>query len=256
MTFIGILRAAVFVATSIIMIPIFMLPIAHAGMQVAPLVIEMENAPGQSSAIRVRNTSAGEIPVEVSVVRREVGPSGNTINVPADADFVIFPPQTVIPGQQTQVFRFQYLGGAGAEKSASYYIYASQLPVFLGAEESVQNSSVRINFLYEYGVSVHMVPPGAEPGLEVTNASPVKLEGGAPGVRLTITNEGNRFARASEHELVIETETWTTTFDSAALKTGLNNGMWLPGQTFEINFPVQEKAAGRIDASFEFVGEQ
>ena len=228
---------------------------ASAGMQVAPLIIELADAPGTSGSFQVKNTSTADLPVEVTVMHREIGPDGNTINVPADGDFVIFPPQMLIPGLETQVFRFQYLGNPDAAKSQSYYIFATQLPVDLDATADTKGVSARISFLYEYGVAVHMVPHGAKPNMVVLQAKPKARADGSPGVALTIRNDGNRFARASEHELTVRYNGGSQTFGRDVLKAGLDNGMWLPGQTFEIDFPLAKMPSGEVTASFRYVAE-
>ena len=230
-------------------------PQAHANMQVTPLIIELGKTPGQAGAFSVRNTSTKEIPVSISVVRREVGTDEPINLIPADADFIVFPPQTVIAPQGTQSFRFQYVGDDLSNISSSYYIYASQLPVeFDEDKEFTGGFRARLNFLYEYGVSVNLIPDGAEPALVVTNAKRATIDNGKPGVALTIENQGNRFGRASEHELTIVTGSGTTEFDAGQLRAGLNNGMWLPGQSFEITFPVEKRATGNISATFEYLG--
>jgi fimbrial chaperone protein len=225
-----------------------------ANMHVSPLVIELSNAPGTSGAFQVRNTATGEIPIEVSIVRREFSDSDPAILTPADEDFIIFPPQAVIPGQQAQNFRFQYIGSATPEVSTSYYFYARQVPVSFDEDANASNFTARINFLFEYGISVNMIPDGARPQLVATSAQPVRMDNGAPGVSLLIENVGNRFGRASEHELTIETGSGSTFFDAGALKAGLDNGVWLPGQKFEIKFPLEKKATGKIEAIFEYGG--
>ena len=228
---------------------------AHANMQVTPLIIELGKTPGQSGAFSVRNTSTNEIPVSISVVRREVGTDEPVELIPADADFIIFPPQTVIGPQAIQSFRFQYVGDDTANVSSSYYIYASQLPVEFDEDKEFTGSfRARLNFLYEYGVSVNLIPDGAAPALVVTNAARATMDDGKPAVELTIENQGNRFGRASEHELTIVTGSGTSEFNAGQLRAGLNNGMWLPGQSFEIKFPVEKRATGNISATFDYLG--
>ena len=58
---------------------------------VEPLFLEI--APTQSAAIRVRNTSDAAIPVEVLFFKRDVEAQGIQTRIPADDDFIIFPPQ-------------------------------------------------------------------------------------------------------------------------------------------------------------------
>lgn len=226
---------------------------ANAGMQVSPIIMEIPNQPGSTGSIRVQNTGPKEIPVAISVVERTLDATGKLVNRPADADFVVFPPQAVINGRDAQQFRFQFIGNGDLGKSASYYLFATQLPVDLDAEETNTGFQARLNFLYEYGVAVHAVPSDARPQLDVEHARAVKLPDGRPGVELTITNNGNRFGRASEHELQINYASGSESYSPAKLKKGLKSGMWLPGQTHIVKFPVK-KQPKNIEAVFEYVG--
>ena len=230
---------------------------AQANMQVAPLVMDLEGTTGTQASFGVRNTSAQDIPVAISVFRRDVGPDGQTALQPAEGDFVIFPPQAVVPEGQAQLFRFQYAGPPVDTSSRSYYVYASQLPIDLEAGEELTPGSAqaRLSFLYEYAISVNISPANAVPDLVVAEAQPSRMEDGSPAVKLTIENRGTRYGRVAEHRLTIEAGSETVTFEPEQLKQGLGNGFWLPGQSFAIDFPVTSGASGPIRAELTFVGE-
>ena len=79
-------------------------PSAHA-VSVQPLALEMAAIGSNSRAtIQAVNDGAAPIPVEISIKKVEIGPDGKTTETPAGNDFLVFPPQAVIPAGGTQSF--------------------------------------------------------------------------------------------------------------------------------------------------------
>src|SRR3546814_18060997 len=118
-------------------------PVQSANAQslaVEPLFIETQ--PGQSAAVRVRNSSSVRQTVEVSIAERVANEAGEVIRVPADDDFILFPPQGVIEANGVQVFRAQSINPA-IDRSKSYYITVRQLHVDLTMKPGPSRSEER-----------------------------------------------------------------------------------------------------------------
>ena len=132
-----------------------------AAMNVQPLVLDMvavgPNATGQfkSSTIAPRPS-----PVEVVVKKLDFSLDGKSIESPAGDEFLIFPPQAVVPAGATQSFRVQWVGAPDIQKSQTYMISVSQIPVKRKAGES------GVQIVFNFGVIVSVAPAGAQSGLK------------------------------------------------------------------------------------------
>lgn len=186
---------------------------------VEPLFLEVR--PGQSAAIRVNNISDNEAPVEVYVKERLVDATGVQTRREADDAFIIFPPQTVIPPNTTQVFRLQPIDKTMTE-SKSYYVSIRQLPVDLG-ESSGEGARVQVVFAFD--AAVHVIPRKAEAKPVAVDAKlsqmTIKVPTGryenddegepreimedkvVPAAELTLRNDGARYLYLQDQEYTL-----------------------------------------------------
>lgn len=137
---------------------------ASAQLAVDPLFVEV--APGQSAAIRARNTSDKPMTLELNVEARHVSREGAQSRTGGEDDFVLIPPQAIVPAQGSQVFRLQALP-TGQTESKSYFVTVHQLPVEMG---EIEGGGAQIQMVFAFDVAVHVVPKGAEAKPEMVSA--------------------------------------------------------------------------------------
>jgi fimbrial chaperone protein len=185
-------------------------PIASAtSLGVEPLLLEI--SPSQSAAIRVRNSADKDMPVEVFVYRRDVNEDGIQVRIPADDDFIIFPPQSAIKAGGRQVFRIRPVT-AQPRQSSSYYVSFNQVPEEI---ENFEGSGATVQVVFSFDAAVHVVPRKAEGNAEIKTADlstiDIKRETGeitpqpdgsqvpvvetvtVPSVEIDFLNSGNKF---------------------------------------------------------------
>lgn len=177
-------------------------------MRVSPMVAEMEVRGGSSVArLEVQNINAGRLAFEVRVYRLEIDENGIASETDADDDFLIFPPQGVLPPGGRQVVRLQWVGEGDIPTSQAYYVSVEQLPVaFDQVEEGDLGAKVQV--LYNLRALVVVSPPGATPDVEAqsvvaatyglppppgSDADPQQVS----GVEVTLKNDGRRHAMMS-----------------------------------------------------------
>src|SRR5690554_2204139 len=209
MTFLTILgrraraSALLFVAALALTVPALNSP-AYA-MRVSPMVVEMESRGTDATArIEVQNINPGNLAFETRVFRMAINAEGEITETPADEDFLIFPPQGVLPAGGRQVVRLQWVGEPELATSKAFYVSVEQLPVPL--EPSVSNAAeAQVQILYNMRALVVVAPPGAEPNVSASSVHqanyllPVPEGSDAPpqmvdGVEITLRNEGRRHA--------------------------------------------------------------
>jgi len=140
--------------------------VAHASsIGVEPLFIEV--SPGQSSALKIKNSSDETTTVEIFATRRVIDEKGIQVREDADDDFIIFPPQAAIRPSSTQVIRFQPISDQ-ANASESYFITVRQVPVDL--QEDPDSTSLRVKVIFAFDAAVHVVPRGSSPKPKVISA--------------------------------------------------------------------------------------
>jgi fimbrial chaperone protein len=122
--------------------------------------------PGQNAAVRARNTSDKPMTLELEVQARQVSRDGVQTRTAADDDFVLIPPQAIVPARGSQVFRLQALP-TGATESKSYFVTVHQLPVKM---DQIEGGGAQIQMVFAFDVAVHVVPNGAEAKPQLVSA--------------------------------------------------------------------------------------
>jgi fimbrial chaperone protein len=181
---------------------------------VEPLFVEV--APGQSAAIRARNTSDKPMTLELEIEARHVSRDGVQTRTPADDDFIAIPPQAVVPAQGTQVFRLQAIP-TGEAQTKSYFVTVHQLPVKM---ENIPGGGAQLQMVFAFDVAVHVVPNGVEAKPELVgarlstmmvderkdtnggaaNAEALKIQ--VPAVEITLRNAGAKYLYLQNFEYI------------------------------------------------------
>lgn len=178
-----------------------------SAMRVSPMVVEMETTGGNATArVEVQNINQSNLPFETRVTLAEFKDDGTIVETSRDEDFLIFPPQGLLPPNGRQVMRLQWVGGE-IDASRAYYLSVNQLPVQL-EEYTEGGAGAQVQVLYNMKALVIVAPPGAQPNVSVVSVKsepfqpPAQANGGplpakVPGVAVTLRNSGKRHAMMS-----------------------------------------------------------
>ena len=176
-------------------------------MTVSPMAVELNSAgAGATARIEVLNVNQQPLPFEVLIYRIDFNDKGEVVEVPADADFVVYPPQGLIQHNQRQIVRLQWVGGK-LDSSRGYYVAINQIPVPLNpAAIDKTKRAVDVQVVYHMKVLATVAPPGAKPKVLVEKVGPLMITPRAqpgvaapasapvPGISATISNSGTRYA--------------------------------------------------------------
>lgn len=189
-------------------------------MRVSPMVSELSTSgAGAVARIEVGNVGNSALPFETKITRIDFDETGKLIETAADDDFIVFPPQGLVPVSGRQVVRVQWVGNRDIPTSQAYYLWVRQLPVETDPQKiKGTDSAISINILYTMKSLIVVAPPGAKPDVEVTSLEPQmivpptpeidpSLKGDKPeteakpepepGLKVLVTNKGNRYALMS-----------------------------------------------------------
>lgn len=178
------------------------LSVAYA-MRVSPMVVEIsDRGSGAVARVEVENLNTGNLPFETRITRLDYDNEGNLVETPADADFLVFPPQGNLPPKARQVVRLQWVGPT-LDAARGYYLTVKQLPVQLDPLAPA-DTGAQVQIVYNMKALIAVAPPGAEPNVEVVSAVPTTVqlpkeadgsEGAqVPGVEVRVRNTGTRHA--------------------------------------------------------------
>jgi fimbrial chaperone protein len=210
----------------------FLSAIAQA-MSVNPVVLELQ-AGGRAvkSSLSVNNDGAAPIPVELKISRLEIDENGKGQTVPAQSDFLVFPPQATIAPGATQTFLVQWTGNPQITKSQSYIISVNQLPIKFPKSQS------GMQIVFNFGVVVNVAPASASSALELVNATVAKDGSGSLRPQLMFQNKGNRHASLSDSVITLTSGQWTETLTPLLLRQMLGVAVVQPGKKRRFIIPI------------------
>ncbi|WP_159437688.1 fimbrial biogenesis chaperone [Ferrimonas marina] len=179
---------------------------------------------GANALYRLENTQEVPLSVEVAVMKRTYNEQGEEVLVPAEEDFLIMPPQARVEPGAFQAFRARYMGDGSAEKTESYRIIFSQLPV----EQENEASSVEL--LFNFATLAFVAPPGvvAQPQVEVS----------ASGNEVLITNQGDDVLDMSRWNLDMKSTGGSERVGWSVLQDFSSAQFVMPGHTLAL--PVSD----------------
>lgn len=226
------------------------LALAHTAdaMTVTPTQIEMTST-GRTSrgAITVVNNGTDALAVELVVKKATLDEAGVPKGSPAGDEFLIMPPQAMIPPGATQNFRIQWLGEPLLEKSETFLIYVNQIPVKL--PKRIRGVQV----VFGMGVMVNVAPPRGEPELKILSSGVVTDAHGRRHPTLTVLNPTNVHALFPRSTVRISSGSWSETLSSGELAQTIGIGLVQPGHQRRFVLPVTlPPGVMSVQSSLEF----
>ena len=219
---------------------------AHA-VNVQPLSLEMVAIGSNSRAsIQVVNDGAAPMPVEIAIKKLDMGEDGKTKESPAGDEFLVFPPQAVVPAGATQSFRVQWVGAPDIKRSQTYMLSVNQLPVKMKPGES------GVQMVFDFGVIVSVAPTGAQSALKLVSAESA-TEGKKHGAAVTVENPSVMYSYFSDSKLTLESGSWRKVISAGELRQLVGYGVVLPGKRRRILVPADVPGGtGKISATLDY----
>ncbi len=224
-----------------------LVPLTSAlALNVQPLAVDMVSIGSHAHAtIQIVNDGAAPMPVEVVFHKLDISVEGKTAEFAAGDEFLVFPPQAVVPAGATQTFRIQWTGEPGIQKSQTYMFSVNQLPVKRAGENGVQ-------VVFNFGVLVSVAPAGGQSGMKLVSAEPA-TENGKRGIAITVENPSAMYSYFSDAGIVLESGSWRKTIHPSELGETLGFGVVLPGKKRRFFVPTDvPEGAGKIAATLNY----
>jgi fimbrial chaperone protein len=215
---------------------------------VQPIIVDMASSgAGNRSQINVLNNGAKPLPVEILVSRIELNENGDTAAKAAGDEFLIFPPQALVPAGATQSFRIQWVGDPALKRSQSYVFSVNQVPVKMPAGQS------GVQVVFNFATIVNVAPLSGQAAIDLVSAGVGKDEKGKPRPALTVKNPGNIHAKLTDATIKLSGGSWSQTLRPEQLRQAMGVGLVQPGKTRRFLLPVDlPPNVGQVTASIDY----
>ncbi|KWT66807.1 hypothetical protein APY04_2214 [Hyphomicrobium sulfonivorans] len=195
--------------------------------------VEMVSVGKDSRArITVTNTADEPLAIEALIGRAEIAEDGATSFVGSDENFLVIPPQAIIPPGATQNFRVQWLGEPIIAASESYLLYFSQIPI------KPPRSDRLVQLVFNIGVLINVAPPVGEPRLNVVSKGIVRDASGTRRPTVTVENSSNVHSLFPQSSILLEAAGWSQSIASGQLTETIGIGLVQPGHRRRFTLPV------------------
>ncbi|MBB4798245.1 fimbrial chaperone protein [Brevundimonas bullata] len=174
-------------------------PAAAQSYEISPLLAELQPTASRSEqTFRVLNKSDTPIAVEAIIRQRLVSDSGQNLDGEISEDFILVPPQMVVPAQGSQTLRLRWIGEPQLERELPFRMRVRQIPVTFDAP----GEGGRVTVAFSYVANIYVAPPGAASDIALTKAEPLESEG-KRHLAITLENRGTKRAVIDKAELQV-----------------------------------------------------
>ncbi len=216
-----------FIPSIIAVVFLSLVSLNASALQMNPLSLTLKpSGGGAKQSVTVSNESNEPIAVQFSVTTRQQV-NNKEIRKPADNDFMIYPPQMIIPPRSTQKVRVEWLGAAQLPREQAYRLIAEQVYVSLD-----DNEKTGVKMLMTLVGALYVQPNGMKSILKVTS---VKRHGNK--LALTVANSGNRHRLMKYATLILRNGGQTVSLKGKQL-LGLDGNNVLSGATKRFMIPL------------------
>ena len=213
-----------------------------SALQMNPLSVVLKpSGGGAKQSFRVTNESSKPIAVQFSVTTRQQL-NNKEVRKPADKDFMIYPPQTIIPANSTQKVRIEWLGKGNLPREQAYRLIAEQVYVALDDKKVTG-----INMLMTLVNGLYVQPTGTKSIIQVKG---VQRQGNKLAV--TLMNAGTKHQIMNYATLQLKSGGRSLTVKGKGLH-GIDGNNVLAGATKRFYIPLPKGYVdGRWSASISY----
>lgn len=235
------LISPLFFDSSIIVVP-------AKAMSVKPIVLDMTTSGSANRGqLSVVNDASHPLPVEIVISRIELDDDGRVTDQPAGDEFLIFPPQALVPPGATQNFRIQWVGDPEIAKSQSYVFSVNQVPVKMPEGKS------GVQIVFNFATIVNIAPPNGSSAIDLVSSGVGKDDKGKSRPAVTVKNPGNIHAKLTDATIKLSGGGWSETLRPEQLRQTMGVGLVQPGKTRKFLLPVElPEGVTQLTASIDY----
>lgn len=213
-----------------------------------PIHVEMASVGSASrTQITVVNDGKEPMPVETTLGHLTLNENGERTITKAGDEFLVFPPQAMIPPGGTQVFRLQWVGDPTLAQSKSYMLNVSQVPVKLPKGQS------KLQVVMSFGVVINVAAHQAVPALKVVGTGMTTDKQGKRRAVVTVENSSKHHALLPDGRLSLSGAGWSHTLNQTEMREKIGIGLVQPGKRRKFVMPVDLPASvSSVQANLDY----
>jgi len=221
-------------------------------MSVSPIHTEMTTTGRASRAqITVSNDSGAPLPVEAAIDSFAMDEAGGLKRTKAGDEFLVFPPQALIPAGGSQVFRVQWVGEPDLQQSRSYMLSLTQIPVKLPKGKSA------VQVVMSFGVMINVAPPQGRPELKVVGSGIERDKQGKLHPTVTVEDSSSVHGLLENSAIRVVAGSYSKTYSAQEVSQQIGIGLVQPGRRRKFVLPdVLPNDASQVQVSLEHQAKQ
>jgi P pilus assembly chaperone PapD len=201
---------------------------------VSPIQLELTSVgQGSRGQVTITNTGTTPLPLETSLKILELDENGESKLLPGGDDLLVFPPQAAVPAGGSQIFRVQWAGEPMLDRSRSFMLSITQVPVKLEA------SKAAVQVVMSFGVVVNVAPPQGAPALKLVGTSVVADKKGKRQAAITVENPTQVHALLQNATVRVSAGNWSQTLTPSVINQKIGMGLVQPGKRRRIVLPLE-----------------
>lgn len=234
-----------------IILPLFFFSMLVAtksfGFSIAPMYLDMTTTGTKSrTTVVVSNSSPKPMPVKANVSELLLDSNGKVSSSINKTDFIIFPPQAILPPHGRQSFRIQWRNQPTLAKSKTYELVVAQVLARDSRPKDTNNgkSSISLNVALAFGSIINMRASSGNAKPSVASSRLGKDKQGKSLLDTVISNSGNQNFLLAEAESIVtildggSRRLWTKTYSPNEMLSGFGLGLVQPNSTRRMKVPL------------------
>ena len=217
--------------------------------EMSPILAELQPSGSRAEqTFRLVNRSSTPIAVDAAIRDRTMDDKGRNLDGEISEDFILVPPQMVVPAQGTQTLRLRWIGEPSVDRERPFRMRVRQIPVDFG--EAVEGG--RMTMAFSYVANIYVAPPNAQSQLALSSAQPIEREG-QKFLEISLVNSGNKRAVLDRASLQVVGGGSQVALEGATPATEpLSTQTILAGETRSFLLPWPDALPfGAVTATFE-----
>lgn len=163
---------------------------------------------GSTQSYKIFNPSNERVAINISMVHRLMDKAGQESHLPADDDFLVYPPQILLEPNAMQTVRVTWVGDSEPTQELAYRLIAEQLPINLAPPSTQKGKSPtgKIKVLMRYVGSVYIKPEKVKPDVVFLSVEHLQSPKGNSQLALRFHNLGTAHASLRKLQLRLMAE--------------------------------------------------
>lgn len=165
-----------------------------SALQLIPMKFTLSpSGEASNTVVTVKNDSSEPEAVQLYVTTRNPDINGEENNIEDEDNFLIYPPQLILPPNSQRTIRISWIGSPLLAEEVAYRLIAEQLPVDLEVQskkEKDDKPALELKILFQYEAAFYVTPKSCSPHTTLESIEEIPTPDGSPAIAVVFDNTG------------------------------------------------------------------